>query len=167
MKNSFNVRSLLENKVKNMFVLLVLSSQRLWGRISVRLDGWSWENVFRTLKPPLLSLLMFTFDKKQFACAKIISLDVFKSRYYKWGAIFYSRFNTSLQNPAELKVVVFFFIFAVIWSFTQTFCSKTSKFKLNVVQLVVVKPFFTQRCLFVCLSVIWFKHLLCTSGYQW
>ena len=53
--------------------------------------------------------------------------------------------------------LLFFFIFAVIWSFTQTFCSKTSKFKLNVVQLVVVKPFFTQRCVSVC-------HLIRTSA---
>lgn len=52
-------------------IQFVLFSQRLWRRISMWLDRWSGENVFRTLKPPSLSaytitrlsLLMFTFAK--------------------------------------------------------------------------------------------------------
>lgn len=32
-------------------VLCILSTQGLWGRISLWLGGWSWENIFGTLKP--------------------------------------------------------------------------------------------------------------------
>lgn len=152
MKDSSNMRSF-SCKVKNIFVLLVLSSQRLWGRISVWLDGWSWENVFRTLKPPFLSLLMFTFDKKKHCLHMPKS---FHLMYLSPGIalvneeqFFYSRLNTSLQKPSWAQS---FYIVAVIWSSAQTCRSKTFTFKLNVVQLVVVKPFFRTE-MFVCVSV--------------